>query len=542
MHNLTVTQRLFALIFLPLIAMLIMLGMALDKLATIDSNVARIYDQRVVPLQELKLISDYYAVNIIDAVNKADHGLSDRQQAQKDLNTAASEIDRLWRDYNQGNFIPSEQALIKEAEQRFGAANQDIQRVQNFLASAGNDLTGQMSEFNGPLYQTIDPITETIGKLIQLQLDEAQKTRTQAADAYQGALVTLSLLVGLIAVTALVLGWLIARSITQPLGALSHAIRRAEEHADLTVRAEITGRNEIAEVAQNFNGMLKRFLELTGNLQNIAGNIAEQSQTLQEITQNTRNSSARQQHETEQVATATTEMAESIQEVARNANSAAQSALQVDRDANQGNQLVTNTLQAISRLSEELEQTARLISDVESASNNIGGVLDVIRGIAEQTNLLALNAAIEAARAGEQGRGFAVVADEVRSLAQRTQESTQEINGMIEQLQRRTHDAVNAMHSGRRNAQSTEGEAGQAATSLQAISQAIDSINNLSAQIASATEQQTAVAHEINKNIVNISDAARSSNEAVERISQSTQTLTGIAGQLTQLCRTFRTA
>lgn len=215
-----------------------------------------------------------------------------------------------------------------------------------------------------------------------------------------------------------------------------------------------------------------------------------------------------QQNETEQVATAITEMSASIQEVAQNALNTANAADKADQDTRRGHQVVANTSTAISQLASEVEEAASAIHELEERSNDISTVLEVIRGIAEQTNLLALNAAIEAARAGEQGRGFAVVADEVRTLASRTQKSTLEIQEMIEKLQAGARAAVATMQQSREQAESSVEQARLAATALDNITSSVSTITDMSAQIATAVEEQSAVSEEINRNIVSIREVS----------------------------------
>ncbi len=213
-----------------------------------------------------------------------------------------------------------------------------------------------------------------------------------------------------------------------------------------------------------------------------------------------------QKDEVDKVATAMTEMSATVHEVARNATEAAEAAQRADEETSKGKSVVSQAIEAIDLLANEVNDAAQVIHRLEQDSDEIGAVLDVIRGIAEQTNLLALNAAIEAARAGEQGRGFAVVADEVRTLAQRTQQSTQEIQNMIERLQSGAQDAVKAMEQGRSRAQVGVEQAAEAGTSLETIAQAVGTISDMNTQIATAAEEQSVVAEEINLNIVAISD------------------------------------
>ncbi len=242
-----------------------------------------------------------------------------------------------------------------------------------------------------------------------------------------------------------------------------------------------------------------------------------------------------QKDEVDKVATAMTEMSATVHEVARNATEAAEAAQRADEETTKGKMVVSQAIEAIDLLANEVNDAAQVIHRLEQDSDEIGAVLDVIRGIAEQTNLLALNAAIEAARAGEQGRGFAVVADEVRTLAQRTQQSTQEIQNMIERLQSGAQDAVKAMEQGRSRAQVGVEQAAEAGTSLETIAQAVGTISDMNTQIATAAEEQSVVAEEINLNIVSISDMA-------DKIASESGAGDLGAGQVTAACEEIRTA
>ena len=249
---------------------------------------------------------------------------------------------------------------------------------------------------------------------------------------------------------------------------------------------------------------------------------------------------ARQQTETEQVATAMNEMTATVQEVARNAVNAAEAAKSADQDAHAGHHVVKDTISALNNLSIEFERATEVMRKLENDSNSIGSVLAVIREIADQTNLLALNAAIEAARAGEQGRGFAVVADEVRTLASRTQESTREIEGIIDQLQGRSKEAVVVMDASRSSVSRCVSQAAEAGGALDTITTRVGVIDQMNAQIASAAEEQTSVAEEINRNIVSISHVTDESAEAAKQTTVATDKLAAVATELTKYCSMFK--
>jgi methyl-accepting chemotaxis protein len=281
-------------------------------------------------------------------------------------------------------------------------------------------------------------------------------------------------------------------------------------------------------------------LEVIGEVSNSSEKLNGAMGDLSEIIDITRDGVEQQLRETEQIAAAINEMTTTMQEVASNASHAAESASEADGEAQNGRQVVSRTIDDIDTLSSELEKTAHTIHGLEQESDKIGTVLDVIKGISEQTNLLALNAAIEAARAGEQGRGFAVVADEVRALATRTQNSAQEIEEMISRLQGDSRQAVEVMEKSREHAQLTTARSAEAGTSLEGITHAVGLITEMNAQIADSSHQQRTVAEELNRNIINITEIAEHSAEGGKRIDEANASLTSISGSLAKLVSSFR--
>lgn len=315
----------------------------------------------------------------------------------------------------------------------------------------------------------------------------------------------------------------------------------AQGQGDLTSRMNDHGRDELDRLGGAFNRFAERIHQLVLQVMGSTSRLAAAAEELSTTSEEGSAQVSRQQSETELVATAMNEMSSTVQEVARNASEAAQAARDADDECHRGRSIVDETVTSIESLAAQVERTAKTIHDLEADAGEIDRVIEVINGISEQTNLLALNAAIEAARAGEHGRGFAVVADEVRALARQTQSSTGEIRGMIERLQGGAKEAVGAMDVGRQSAESSVIKAREADNALQAITEAVARINDMNALIASAAEEQSSVAEEINRNVINISQISEQTLTGSTQTAAAADELARLSGELQNLVTQFKT-
>ncbi len=369
---------------------------------------------------------------------------------------------------------------------------------------------------------------------MRANLDELGEAVAEAAWSSVATVIVISLF-------AVVVSFFIQRGIVNPINAAANALRDiAEGEGDLTQRLPVNSDDEVGQLARSFNRFIERVHSIISEFSVTSSELSASALSLSGTAKETERGVISQQSEIQQVVAAVREMASVVENVAHNVSQAADNAERADTDAEEGNRVVTATMAQIESLSKDINVASEVIDRLQQESDNIGSVLDVIRGIAEQTNLLALNAAIEAARAGEQGRGFAVVADEVRTLASRTQTSTQEIQEMIERLQAGAKEAVQMMEKGTSQAGESVSRAEKASQSLDAITVGVSMIKDKTNQIASASEEQSAATREMEGNMENIAQVARQTSEGAVEIAASTASLAEMATKMEAIVKQFR--
>ncbi|MHC6529380.1 methyl-accepting chemotaxis protein [Vibrio proteolyticus] len=344
-----------------------------------------------------------------------------------------------------------------------------------------------------------------------------------------------------VAALFIAMGLLLANSIANPIRAIAQRFTDlGKGDGDLSQRIEVKGSDEIAQLSSGFNGFIEKIHESMKEVASTSHSLQEAAESVSDKASTTHDNSQVQRDQTLQVVAAINEMGATISEIATNAATAAETANEATDNTQQGQSVVTQAKDAISRLAADIENTGQVVEQLASTTQDIGSILDVIRDISEQTNLLALNAAIEAARAGEQGRGFAVVADEVRNLASRTADSTEEIQRMINQLQNDAHNAVSAMEAGKAVTFEGVSASDEAVQVLLNISERIHDISDRNTQVATATEEQSTVVHTINMNIEEINGINEATTSTAEELAQASLELRELSGRLDRMVGSFK--
>ena len=383
-----------------------------------------------------------------------------------------------------------------------------------------------------------DQMGEQLNKLIAMNAADAKAASIQAGKYYDSAITGIIIVAVVAALATVLLAWLLTRSIVTPLNRAVEAARTIAG-GNLSKRIEVDGKDEPARLLEALAAMQTNLRKTIEQIAGSATQLGAAAEELSAVTEEASRGLQQQNNEIEQAATAVNEMTAAVEEVARNAVSTSEASNQSTHAAREGRDQVVKTVDAIQTMTHDVQNTSHMIEGLAAQGRDIGKVLDVIRAIAEQTNLLALNAAIEAARAGEAGRGFAVVADEVRALAHRTAQSTQEIEKMVAGIQNGTGEAVSSMQQSNQRTQSTLEMARAAGVALEQITQSIHQINERNLVIASASEEQAQVSREVDRNLVNIRDLATQSAAGANQTSAATHELSRLAVDLNAMVARF---
>lgn len=560
LNNLSVRTKIIGIAIVLIALILISNGYALFSMNQVGKELQSIAHEDIPMTQKLTKATEYQLEQAIHLERALRHGeLLDRKPAASEhfkaeiaaFDKLSKQIDVVLKeciDFTETAIAVAETSEeagefrhIRDAVQQISGEHKDFEDHAHQIYALFTE--GKGSEAEG-LFEKIEheeaQLTHELESLLA-EIEKFTEAASQRAEAHEHAamqILTVILIGALLA--GIILSWLLSANVSQRLGKAARSLEVIAS-GDLTQPVVVDGLDEIGKLEASMHKMQSNLQAMLAQINQTTDLLSTAAEEVSVVTKQSSANIQQQQSEMDQMATAMNEMSATVKEVAENVASTSAAANSANLETQEGRGIVENTVQEINRLAETIESAAEVITNVEHDSDNINKVLDVIKGIAEQTNLLALNAAIEAARAGEQGRGFAVVADEVRTLAVRTQESTSEINQIIEKLQSGSRHAVETMASSREQARAVVEKATLAGQSLQTIETSVAQIDDMSAQIATAAEEQTAVAEDMNQNIIRISDMATQNATGAEQTAQAGAELSAMSVELKNLVAKFKT-
>ncbi|MCA1928409.1 methyl-accepting chemotaxis protein [Rheinheimera sp.] len=538
----TISIRLILAFSVPLLLLVILGSQSYFSVRAMHKHIDTLYDERIVPLTELKLIADAYAVNVIDAVNKANAGVFTAEQAVQELQKAQLIIKEQWALYQAHSMQADEQELIRQTQQLFSAADTQIIAAIELISSKQGSVVRQLDSMDGPLYQTIDPISNQISALIQYQLDQSAVIDQQATTLYDAEVWGIWIITLLAFAGSAVAGYIVTQRILRQLGAEPMQVvalvkEIAAGRLDLNINLD---KAQPQSLLYSLKQMVDQLISVLKQVQQAGALVNQNSVTLEKNSHQASAQLNQQKNEVVSVSAAMNEMTTTVAAVAHNARQASLKAEFASQESVSSAKVMDQTLLAMQLLQQNILHSTQTVQSLSAESEQISQVIEVIRGIADQTNLLALNAAIEAARAGEQGRGFAVVADEVRTLASRTQQSTQAIQQIIGTLLSGVDLSLQSMEKSRDEVKQVVELVNQSGNRLQQINQSAQLVWDMSSEIASAAEQQSVVAEDINKNVSYIHAGAEQSSVAAGAVLLSAEQLQQLSEKLKQQIAYFR--
>ncbi|WP_421148500.1 methyl-accepting chemotaxis protein [Aeromonas dhakensis] len=542
--NMSIGQKLSAGFAVLALLVLVIAGFGISRLSYLNANTQLIVNNLVPSIRYASqmhvALLDARRAELAMVIALTNNDQADIAKRNDSFSDAKARFLKALSDYGRLAFNDAEEeqtyrALQPAGEAYFSAHDQLYQAVMN-------NEGAKIGEYrDGITRTTLDQTTQLTMTLREINDRIGSAMHTSSEQSYESAKL-LSIAIGLVTLLFVVLvAWYLTQQIKRPVNALLEVVGKVSG-GDLATHLDTSQFNndELGQLAKGFGEMQKNLRNLVSEVSGSVVQLSSAAEEISAVARQSANNMNSQQHELNQLATAMNEMQATVQEVSRNTSDAASAASAASSTAELGACTVNDSIKRIEQVAGAIESTAVVIHQLGDDSRNIGMVLEVIRGIAEQTNLLALNAAIEAARAGEQGRGFAVVADEVRTLAKRTQDSTSQINTIIAELQQRAEQAGTTMQQSQDMMNSTVSTAREAGASISEISGSVESISHMNIQIATATEEQGAVSEELNRNVVNISHASEEVAAGATQMAQACNDLNHLATQLQELVRRFR--
>ncbi|SJN56429.1 Methyl-accepting chemotaxis protein PctB [Vibrio ruber DSM 16370] len=543
-NRLTLKLRLVIAVAIPCLALILVGINSLHKMANIQHQSEQLYVNTAEPLRAMaEAASRIPRMRVgIDMMLMQDTSLKDKKGIQTRVKEAYKEDIPEMRQAMQLAVDTQVDPDMKRDALKLQKDYEEMisQAITPLLeALSKNDLEGAREIYKARYAGYYNVTRKASNKLLDTLLEQARKHNQISIDTYNQAQIVMIITIALGLLASIVVSTWIVIQLRKRVSSLRNSITYAANNLALHTRITLTGQDEISQIAESFNRFIEKVHSSIQDVSNNARELAETAQNVAKQSNLTHNNCTRQSERIIQVATAITEMGSTVSEIASNAANAAETAHQATQQTSESNQIVMRTQQEIEALTETLNQSSDVVQSLSHQVDDISTILDTIRGISEQTNLLALNAAIEAARAGEQGRGFAVVADEVRNLATRSAASTDEIQEVIEKLRHESSRAVSAMQLGKDKSQLVVGHATATSNSLQEISHHIHQLNDQNTQNAAATEEQSSVVAELGENIEDISMLTDETTRLSEQLTDASTHLHNVSQQLDDLVKYF---
>ncbi|NIB44218.1 methyl-accepting chemotaxis protein [Pseudomaricurvus alkylphenolicus] len=536
--KLKVRTKLVLLIVLPMVVALTIAALGLTTLSTVTTTATRLTEERLIPALRLDFIARQYTQNVVDLAHKTRAQMMFWSEARTQILEAEQKIASEWQIYLDGDLSQEEQDILAKYPDAIDQAAGTIQKLQGFIAEQSSYGMGNYVDLE--LYTEIDPVLHMIHELEEVQRELANQASAQAGAVSDEGATMLKAAVVALSIISIALGWWLNTGITRRMNRMLNVITEIEQSKDLSIRAQLPEGDEFGDMGRRFDRMMSEIGQLMAQVQLMGRELSQSADKLLSVNEQATRQSEQQSDEIAQMVEGMGQVHTSADVVVQNVMAADSVSQEAQTLALDGNKTVLDTVEAINNVASFVKSAADGMDNLKRDSENIGTVLEVIKSIADQTNLLALNAAIEAARAGEQGRGFAVVADEVRQLASRTSDSTQEIQVIIDNIQQGTQQASQQMLEGVDATESAVSAAQMAGESLGSIMEGFSTIGARSGDIRSASDEQRQVVSRVGSGAERIDQLAQQGAELSTDALQTSRSVSDLAQQLGQKLGAFR--